>query len=388
MIMAKHRRIAIIKSRKNGGTLLLLAAAAMHVMGASVSAQETPDFEAIRSVDTDIAAIGYRLATANAPLCDRQEPGLGLLLHTPDQYARDVRGEAIRHFRFAGLVGVEAVLPGSPAATAGVRSDDTLLGIGAVRFKPADRQAKAGTAALIDATRAVMALPPARQLTLRLRRDGVDHDRSVTPIPACRSRFEVVLGNSFLAQADGELVQIGSRFLADYPQWVAAPIAHELAHNILRHRERLEAKGVNYGLLSGIGRNVGYFRQTELEADILSVSLLANANYDPHIALAFWHVYGPAHDSNIFNSRTHPGWETRVAVITRAIAQLGPERPHRPALLDARERPLDGDWQSLLGQAADRSGSNIDMMRKSKIPVAHSVSKAQYQQEHLGPIVQ
>src|SRR3546814_5036204 len=74
------------------------------------------------------------------------------------------------------------------------------------------------------------------------------------------------------------------------------------------------------------------------------------------IALAFWHVYGPAHDSNIFNSRTHPGWETRVAVITRAIAQLGPERPHRPALLDARERPLDGDWQSLLGQAADRSG--------------------------------
>src|SRR3546814_10391770 len=124
----------------------------MHVMGASVSAQETPYFEAIRVFDPDIVAIGYRLATANAPLFDRQEPGLGLLLHTPDQYARDVRGEAIRHFRFAGLVGVEAVLPGSPAATAGVRSDDTLLGIGAVRFKPADRQAKAGTAALIDAT--------------------------------------------------------------------------------------------------------------------------------------------------------------------------------------------------------------------------------------------
>src|SRR3546814_2295739 len=113
--------------------------------------------------------------------------------------------------------------------------------------------------------------------------------------------------------------------------------------DLLRHRERLEAKGVNYGLLSGIGRNVGYFRQTELEADILSVSLLANANYDPHIALSFWRAYGPAHGSSIFNSRTHPDWKTRVAVITRAIAQLRPERPHRPALLDARERPLDGD---------------------------------------------
>src|SRR3546814_1831960 len=127
-----------------------------------------------------------RISDWSSDVCSsdlRQEPGLGLLLHTPDQYARDVRGEAIRHFRFAGLVGVEAVLPGSPAATAGVRSDDTLLGIGAVRFKPADRQAKAGPAALIDATRAVLALPPARPLTLRLRRDGVGPDRSVTPIP-------------------------------------------------------------------------------------------------------------------------------------------------------------------------------------------------------------
>src|SRR3546814_7484402 len=104
----------------------------MLVRGAPVSAQETPDFEAIRSVDTDIAAIGYRLATANAPLCVRQESGLGLLLHTPDQYARDVRCSAICHFRFAWPVGVEAVLPGSSAASAVVRSYDTLLGIGSV----------------------------------------------------------------------------------------------------------------------------------------------------------------------------------------------------------------------------------------------------------------
>src|SRR3546814_12675648 len=103
-------------------------------------------------------------------------------------------------------------------------------------------------------------------------------------------------------------------------------------------------------------RNVGYFRQTELEADILSVSLLANANYDPHIALAFWHVYGPAHHSNIFNSRTHPGWETRVAVITRTIAQLCTERPHPPSLLVAPEPPPEGRRTSLLGPAPARSG--------------------------------
>src|SRR3546814_13099737 len=77
-----------------------------------------------------------RISDWSSDVCSsdlRQEPGLGLLLHTPDQYARDVRGAAIRHFRFAGPVGVEAVLPGSPAAAAGVRSDDTLLGLGTMR---------------------------------------------------------------------------------------------------------------------------------------------------------------------------------------------------------------------------------------------------------------
>src|SRR3546814_2161844 len=73
-MMAKHSSIATIKSRKNRGALLpLLASATMLVMGAPVSAKETPDFEAIRSVDKDIAEIGCRLATANAPVCDRQE---------------------------------------------------------------------------------------------------------------------------------------------------------------------------------------------------------------------------------------------------------------------------------------------------------------------------
>src|SRR3546814_14458283 len=98
-MMAKHSSIATIKSRKNrGALLLLLAAATMLVMGAPVSAQETPDFEAISSVDTDIAAIGYRLATANAPFCDRQESGSGLLLPPPDPNASHDRGAATRPF--------------------------------------------------------------------------------------------------------------------------------------------------------------------------------------------------------------------------------------------------------------------------------------------------
>lgn len=322
-------------------------AIALAVPAPLASADVSPPFKAIRAVDAEMARLGQRLAVANASLCDRQQPGLGLMLHTPAQYARDVRAAAIRHFRFDGPIGIEAVVAGSPAAAAGIRADDTLMAVGPVRFLPADPQAKANTAALADATRRIMALPVDRPLTLHLRRGGHDQERVVVPVPACRTRFEVVLGPDFLAQADGEVVQIGSRFFADYSDWVAAPIAHELAHNILRHRERLEARGVDYGLLAGVGRNLGYFRQTELEADILSVSLLANAGFDPAIAVIFWRAFGPAHDGGI-RSRSHPAWKDRVKVIERAIADLGPERPHRPSILAARNEPLDGNWQTLL----------------------------------------
>lgn len=330
----------------------LLLAAAMIVGPAPVTAgPDSALFEDIRAIDSDLARIGERLAVANAALCDRQKPGLGLLLHTPEQYAPETREAAIRHFQIDGPVGVEAVLENSPAAMAGLRAGDTLLGIGAIRFAPPRRDAKASTAALIKVEKQIAELPADRPLRLYVRRNGSDKNVTVEPKPSCRTRFELAVGPEFAAQADGEMVQIGSRFFAEYPDLVPAPIAHELAHNMLRHRERLEASGVSFGLLSGFGRNVRYFRQTELEADILSVSLLANAGYDPAIALRFWSRFGPSQDMGPLGSRSHPAWRDRVATMERAIAGLGAARPHRPAILDTRDRPLDGDWQSLLVKA-------------------------------------
>lgn len=308
-----------------------------------------PVFSAIRTADTQLARIGYRLATANAPLCDRQEPGLGLVLHTPEQYSRDLRTAAVRHFKLDGPVGVEGVIDNAPAAEAGIHTDDTLLAIGTARFAPPDRQAEATTAAVIRIAAQLAALPPAEPLEVHGQRDGAPYTRTVRPVPACRSRFEVEIGTEWTAKADGEMVQIGSPFLETYPEdQLAAVVAHELAHNILRHRERLEAKNVDYGMLSGFGRNARYFRQTELEADILSVSLLANADYDPEGAVRFWQDFGPKHAGGVLRSRSHPAWKDRVATIRQAIAGLSSERPHRPALIETRERPLSGDWQALL----------------------------------------
>lgn len=331
--------------------LLTLSVLATLLAAAPASA-DSAMFEAIRDADASLARIGYRLATANAPLCDSLEPGLGLLLHTPGQYARDLRSEAVRHFRFDGPVGVEQVIAESPAARAGMLPDDALLGIGAVRFAPADLTSEASTASLIAVYREIAALPADEPVEIHGRRGGQDYVRAVDPVPACRTRFELVVRRDFTAEADGEMVQVSSRFFEEYPQdLVAAAIAHELAHNILHHRRRLEEKGVSYGLMAGFGRNVRYFRQTELEADILSVSLLANAGYDPEVAARFWEKFGPSNAGGMLSSRSHPAWRDRLATIRKAIADLGPQRPSKPAILATRGRPLDGNWQSLLVSA-------------------------------------
>ena len=118
--------------------------------------------------------------------------------------------------------------------------------------------------------------------------------------------------------------------------------------SILRHRERLEAVGVSFGMLAGLGRNVRYFRETELEADILSVALLANAGYAPEAAVRFWRDFGPKHTGGVLRSRSHPAWRDRVATLENAIAMLGTEHPVRPAILGNRNGPLEGNWQALI----------------------------------------
>ena len=101
-------------------------------------------------------------------------------------------------------------------------------------------------------------------------------------------------------------------------------IAHELAHNVLRHRARLDAAGVDRGLMKQFGRNARLFRQTEVEADRLSVWLLAGAGYDPGAAVRFWTAFGQREGRPLFQAGTHPRWQDRVEALAseRGVAEI------------------------------------------------------------------
>lgn len=329
---------------------LVCIASGLFIGGSASARDDSALFEQLRASELQLATIGWRLASANAVLCDRLEPGLGFQLHTLDQFSSEMRESARGHFAFATPLAIEGVVAGTPAAAAGLQADDSVVRIGSIDI--AASKGKAGTTdRLVAVQNAIAAMPPSEAMTIEVIRKGVSISVAVRPVPVCRSRFELLTTEDFASSADGSMVQISAKLLDSYEgDRAAAAVAHELSHNILHHRDRLVARGVTFGMLSGFGGSVKYFRQSELQADILSVSLLANAGYPPRAAADFWRDFGPKHAGSIFNSRSHPHWRDRVATLDAEIARVEADtaRPHIPSLIAARDQPLDGNWKALI----------------------------------------
>ncbi|HEU0044509.1 M48 family metallopeptidase [Sphingomonas sp.] len=304
------------------------------------AAADTGPWEAVRAVDARMASIAYRLATGNAALCRELQPVPGLQLHAIDQYGAASRAAVRTAFGFTQPVQVEAVVPDSPAAAAGVMADDAVVMIGDDAVP-----APAGEAATSMTRDAALALLAEQEVTaplrLTLERAGQLRTATIAPSPGCASGFEVLLGSGMTARSDGRTVQVGARYFERLDdQQVAAVVAHELAHTILRHRVRLEAAGVRWGVLAQFGRNARLFRHTEEEADRLSVHLLHNADYDPHAAVRFWAGEGGRIAGGLFRGPTHPPTKTRINMIAAEIAVLPPAGPSLPPLLAGRDEPL------------------------------------------------
>ena len=299
-------------------------------------------FEATRAIDARLAAIAYRLQTGNAALCHALAPVPGLALLSAGQYAPGDRAAVDAAFGFTTAVGIEAVVPGSPAAAAGVQPGDSLVAIAAVPVASAlpDRASAAGRDAALD----LLAQQPVdAPVSLTLRVVGADRIVRIAPSPGCAAIVEVRYGSGLNARADGKRVQVSDRFFQRYDDGiVAAVVAHELAHIVLDHHDRLGAARVSRSLLAAFGRSGKAIRSTEDEADALSVALLYNAGYDPAVAVRLWREHGGEIDGDPLRMPGHAGPGRRARAIETEIARIpdGAPRPYIPAVLASRDKSL------------------------------------------------
>lgn len=306
------------------------------LLPAAASAQQPHSgLVAIRALDAKVATIGHRLAVANLAWCRERAWLPGIALHDLSQYGPAERPAASRAFGLDGGPAILVLAAGGPAERDGLAIDDVVTALDGApppRIEPGPTGSFAGMERILAALDAAFADGAA---VIGVRRNGAAREVTVRAERGCATRFQLVPSRSLNAYADGRYVQVTSA-IADYVAddgELAAVLAHEFAHNVLRHRVRLDAAGVRRGFFRNFGRNARLIRETEDEADRLSVWLLDRAGYDPAAAIRFWSRFG-RRGFNIIGSPTHGGWrsrvarfETEIAAIRAARATSGEARP-------------------------------------------------------------
>lgn len=287
--------------------------------------------------DVRLAGIAERLLAANRALCRQEMPLAGMVLHSRDQYRANVAGEAFAN----GPVAVAGVVPGSPAAAAGIAPGDGIVSIGG---QPTATMARIDEAPLRDT--AFAALAELRTVAIAVARGETERALTLDAPAGCRALVEIRAADSLDARSDGRVIQVNYGLAqAATDEQLAVIFAHELGHLVLEHRRRLTEAGVEKGFFGEFGRNRRLNRQVEVEADLISVHLLANAGYDPAIAPAFWRSrLGRRAGGGILRSGTYPSAKARAELAEREIAEhlaarTGPSFPAH--LMSRRDRPFD-----------------------------------------------
>lgn len=304
-------------------------------------------FQALRDLDRRVHQTFFRLTVANLPLCDRHRRIAGWVLQDVAQFPQGARNAAREVFVFESPVSVELVLPGSPAERAGIRENDGIVSINGKRidsFTVANSSATGSGGTGYDRMAAVNAAIDAAlaegEATIGYVREGREGVARIAGVAACPYAVQVKPSTEKQAGADGQTITITSR-LVDFTRdadEIAGILAHELGHNILEHRRRLDAAGVDAGAVGRMfGKNRRLLRRAEDDADALSVYVMLNAGYDPLATLDYWRRIASFADYGIFSDGTYGSPEhrrERIARIAREASALPlpiiPEMVRRP----------------------------------------------------------
>lgn len=273
---------------------------------------ERAAIEQFQAADQKLQDVGWQLTRGNAAFCDNQIPSIGLQLQDLVSYgAPEIARAALD---LTGDFAVQTAARGSPAALSGefpANREVTRLGSTTPNGWDAENRLHwQRLARAHDHIDEELAATGAITLTFA---DG--SQARIIPVEVCASRFVLATGTDKV-RANGKRVFVGIETPAiAYPEELfAALVAHELAHNFLRHSDWLDRHGRKR-------RNV---KRIEREADRLMPWLLANAGYDPRAAIRFFETYQPTSGGVLFIPGTHDKWQDRAAAVEAELAVIEP----------------------------------------------------------------
>ncbi|MEO7691170.1 MAG: M48 family metallopeptidase [Sphingomonas sp.] len=280
------------------------------------------DLLRLQRLDQRVETIGYRLAHSAGALCAEQVPLTGIAVHDLSAYGGTSRADARRAFGLGSEPTILAVARGSPAERSGLRIGDALVAFDGESIPAAP--GGLGTYQRVAAVEDSLDHHAADgRLDLDIRRGGTPYRLHIALELGCASRFLVRPSDAIDAGADGHYVEITSAYveLAESDDGLALVLAHELAHNILHHRDRLNAARVHRGLLQDFGRSASLTRATEIEADRLSLYLVDRAGFSIDEAIRFREDLWRG-SREVLRSATHPSGAERLAILRAEMARI------------------------------------------------------------------
>lgn len=298
---------------KSAAGILLMAASI--TQGHAAAPADLAAYQALAQQDLRLATIGYRLAKANAPFCDRKMQNPGWVLHDEAQYPD--KGLAKTAFVFRAPVAISSVVAGGEAERLGLGAGDGIVAVNGINVTAPDLVKMERATARVERIQTALndAFAKSGAVIVSVVTTAGAADVKLQPTAVCKSQFWVDTKSKLDAGADGLSVRVTEGLMtltAKDDAELAAVVAHEMSHNLLGHRDRLAATG----------RGNKQVLTTEMEADRLSVWLMKNAGYDPAAALRFIERYGRKTGLGIFSDGTHLRWRSRQKLMQAEILSM------------------------------------------------------------------
>ncbi len=285
--------------------------------------------------------VAYPLLLDGAELCgDKVQPRYGFWAWTKWNFDSPYRAAAMRLYGLDNQLRVVHIVPGSPAAEAGLYAGDLILGVGAHQIPTGERANDRMTAVLETVTKLDFATE------FHVSWNQTDMTIAITPRPACDYPLIMTDDDAVNAFADGRNIFVTRGLLrfTDSNQHLAFIVGHELAHNAMEHRDAKEQNmmvGALGGMLLDIGflalgvntggafiRDAGeagarvYSVEFEQEADYVGLYFLARAGYELKGASDFWRLMAARNPRMVSISNTHPTSPERFVAMEQAIMEI------------------------------------------------------------------
>tara|TARA_B100001250_G_scaffold332268_1_gene297621 strand:- start:5781 stop:6905 length:1125 start_codon:yes stop_codon:yes gene_type:complete len=305
--------------------------------------------------------IGAPILRESLAFCkDRKRKSIGITYANKFDFEGEFQNIAVSRLGFDDTLEITFVIDSYPAAQAGFRVGDALLSINNKDI-PAGKNASKNFSKLLKEE-----IKNNSALMFQVVRNNTTESLSVIPIETCDYPLIVTNDTVVNAFADGNSIFItqGMMDFAKSDDELALVVAHELAHNAMRH---IDAKRTNalgglvidmlIAILAGVDTQgmftnnfaMAYSQEFESEADYVGLYMCELSGYDISEAAYFWRRMGVKHPGSIAQNHaaSHPSSPERFVSIDDAIEEIKQKKKQGQALmpninkgaLDARSPP-------------------------------------------------